>query len=118
MASTDERGIWETFLRRPGDLKEGEETVLVLRTLNPGRKKYGMRHVVAIVSRNPADLAEMDSLQVRTVVGVRLTEPCGVKILRDLPIELPGQPYHDFFAALKRAAENDQNSQQIQAGQK
>lgn len=105
MASTNERKSWETFVRRPGELKEGAELPLVLRDLNPGRKKYQMRHVVAKVSRKPEELAQMDRLQVRTVVGVLLPESWGVKILRDLPIELPGEPYHDFFTALRNATQ-------------
>lgn len=104
MASTDKGKIWETFVRRPTDLKEGVETPLVLRDLNPGCQKYGMRHVVAIVSQKKEELLEMDVLQVRTVVGVLLPEPRGIRILRELPIELPGQPYRDFFEALRAAA--------------
>jgi hypothetical protein len=46
----------------------------------------------------------MDALFVRTVVGVLLPETWGITILRDLPIEVPGKPYHDFFASLKAAA--------------
>jgi hypothetical protein len=104
MASTAERRIWETFVRRPTDLKEGVETPLVLRNLNAGRQKYGMRHVVAIVSQKKEELPEMDVLRVRTVVGVLLPEPRGIRILRELPVELPGQPYRDFFEALRTAA--------------
>jgi hypothetical protein len=104
MASTNERKSWETFVRRPGDIKEGVEIALVLRDLTPGRKKYGMRHVVAILSRNPQDLSKTDTLYVRTVVGVRLPDTWGVKIVRELPIEIPGRPYKDFFAALNTAA--------------
>lgn len=104
MASTNERRSWETFVRRPTDLREGVELPLALRDLNPGRKKYSMRHVMATVSRNPKDLPQMDTLSVRTVVGVLLPEIWGITILRDLPIELPGKPYHDFFASLKAAA--------------
>jgi len=109
MASTSKRKIWETFLRRAGDLKVGVEVPLVLRDLNPGRKKYEMRHVVAIVSGQP-DVPDSDELRVRTVVGVLLPERWSIKTLRDLPIELPGQPYQDFFAALKKAAEKDGES--------
>lgn len=90
-------------MRRPSDLKEGMEIPLVLRDLNPGRKKYGMRHVLAIISRQ-ADAPDSDELQVRTVVGVLLPERWSIKILRDLPIELPGRPYQDFFMALRAAA--------------
>ncbi len=46
----------------------------------------------------------MDTLQVRTVVGVLLPEPFGVRIIRDLPIEISGIPYRDFFQALEAAA--------------
>ena len=103
MASTSERRTWETFVRKPSELKEGVELPLVLRDLSPGRKKYSMRHVVATLSRDPQDFPQMDSLYVRTVVGVRLPETWWINILRYLPIELPGKPYHDFFASLNDA---------------
>jgi hypothetical protein len=102
MASKTEKQVWETFVRRPGDLKEGDEIPMVLRDLTPGRKKYRMRHVVTTVRRNAEEA--MDLLRVRTVVGVQLPETWGVKIVRDLPIELQGQPYRDFYQALKAAA--------------
>jgi hypothetical protein len=104
MASKSEKGIWETFVRRPGDFKEGVEIPMVLRDLGPGRKKYQMRHVIAVVSQQTPETAEIDELRIRTVVGVLLPETYAIKILRDLPIELPGVPYHDFYDALKRAA--------------
>jgi hypothetical protein len=104
MALKTEKQIWETFVRRPGDLKEGVEAPLVIRDLCQGRKKYRMRHVIAVLSRNAHDGAEMDLLRVRTVVGVLLNESWGIKIIRELPIELPGKPYQDFYQALKTAS--------------
>ncbi len=104
MASKNERRIWETFVRRPGDLKEGVETPMVLRDLRPGRKKYQMRHVVAVVSRQTSEAAGLDELRIRTVVGVLLPETYAINILRDLPMEIPGTPYRDFYEALRRAA--------------
>lgn len=104
MVSKIEKQTWETFLRYPSDLNEGVETPLVLRDLSPGRKKYQMRHVIAVVSRKAKDMALMDRLQVRTVVGILLAESWGVQIIRELPIELPGRPYHDFYDALRKAA--------------
>jgi len=104
MASKTEKQTWETFVRRPGDLKEAIEMPMVLRDLTPGKRKYQMRHVVAAVSRKPGDMASMDILHVRTVVGVLLNETWGVSILKDLPVELPGRPYHDFYEALRKAA--------------
>jgi hypothetical protein len=49
-------------------------------------------------------MASMDILRVRTVVGVLLSETWGIRILKDLPTELPGRPYHDFFEALRKAS--------------
>jgi len=89
-------------VRRPGDLKEGLEMPMVLRDLTPGKKKYQMRHVVAFLRRDPLD--NEDLLRVRTVVGVLLPETWGVRIVRELPAELPGRPYHDFYDALRNAA--------------
>jgi len=77
---------------------------MVLRDLRPGRKKYRMRHVIAVVSRQTPETAGTDELRIRTVVGVQLPESYAINILRDLPMELPGIPYHDFYQALKRAA--------------
>jgi hypothetical protein len=104
MASKTERQLWETFVRRPGDLKEGDEIPMVLRDLTPGRKKYRMRHVIALLRRDPEQT--MDLLRVRTVVGVQLPETWGVRIIRDLPIELAGKPYRDFYEALRATAKN------------
>ncbi|MDP6559480.1 MAG: phenylphosphate carboxylase subunit gamma [Candidatus Binatia bacterium] len=105
MASSSERQVWETFVRRLGELKEGIEIALVLRDLTPGPKKYQMRHVVAVVNRDPSEMDLMHTLKVRTVVGVLLPDSWGVKVVRDLPIELDGKPYGDFYQALKAAVD-------------
>ena len=102
MALKTEQQTWETFVRRPGDLKEGLEMPMVLRDLTPGRGKYQMRHVVVLLRRDPVE--SEDLLRVRTVVGVLLPETWGVRIVRELPVELPGRPYHDFYDALRNAA--------------
>lgn len=104
MDSKSEQQTWETFVRRPGDLRDGVEMPMVLRDLTSGKKKYQMRHVIAVVSRKPDDMASMEILRVRTVVGVLLSDMWGVRILKDLPTELPGRPYHDFYEALRKAA--------------
>lgn len=104
MASKTENQVWETFIRHPGDLKEDTEMPMVLRDLSPGRKKYQMRHVVAVVTRNAEKMAATDRLRIRTIVGVLLPETWSVKIIRDLPVELPGQPYHNFYEALAKVA--------------
>ena len=101
MASSNEPA-WDTFMRRPGDLKCGGEAPLVLRDLRPGRGKYGLRHVVGIVREGDGP---GDRLLVRTVVGVVLPGSYTVEIVRELPQEIAGTPYQDFYGALQRAAE-------------
>jgi len=101
------RQSWETFLRQPEDLEllaGGGEVALVIRDLTPGRRKYEMRHVVAVLTRDPKDMASMEELRVRTVVGVLLPERWGMRIVRELPVEIPGTPYKDFFESLRAAA--------------
>jgi hypothetical protein len=48
-------------------------------------------------------LGEGDTLWVRTPVGVRLSSPYAMRIVRELPSELPGVGYHDVFEALRIA---------------
>jgi len=102
MALNVKEPAWDTFVRRPGDLRCGIETPLVLRDLTPGRAKYGLRHVVGIVHEGDG---AGDRLVVRTVVGVVLPGSYTVEVVRVMPQEIPGAPYRDFYAALGLAAE-------------
>lgn len=97
--------LWETFVRRPDELQEGVEIPMMIRDLTPGPRKYGVRHVVAQISRSPGALSDSEPLWVRSTVGVRLDQPWAIKVLRELPLELPGEPYRDFYEALRRAGE-------------
>lgn len=101
MASSSDAPVWDTFVRRPGDIRYGEESPLVLRDLRPGRGKYGIRHVVGIVREGGGG----EGLVIRTVVGVELPGCYTVEIVREMPQEIAGTPYRDFYAALRRAAE-------------
>lgn len=92
----------ETFVRDVADLRPGEEIGLALRDLRPGRGKYLARHVVAVVTREPAPGAE--PLRVRSSVGNVIPGAWYVRVVRPLPQRLPGQPYTDAYEALRRAA--------------
>jgi hypothetical protein len=100
----DTRREWETFVRSAEQLKEGAPIPLVLVDLTPGPQKYALRHVVALIDQRPDAFPDGHTLWVRTPVGVRLPSPYAMRIVRDLPAELPGVPYHDVFEALKQAA--------------
>ena len=104
MRSAAGQQVWETFIRSPEELQEGAEISLIIRDLTPGRRKYQVRHVVARVSHRPKGIANDEMLWVRTTVGVQLDQPWTIKILRELPLELPGQPYRNVYDALKKAA--------------
>lgn len=104
MSAINARQVWETFVRSPAQLKENAEIPLIVRDLTPGRMKYRVRHVVARISAAPQAIADGDTLWVRTTVGVRLEHSWTIKVVRELPLELPGVPYRDVYEALKNAA--------------
>lgn len=95
---------FETFVRDLSDLREGEETGLVLRDLAPGRRKYLARNVVGVVTSDPVPGSE--PLRVRSAVGNVLPGERYVRVLRPLPQRLPGRPYGDVHEALHRALED------------
>jgi hypothetical protein len=95
---------WETFVRSPDQLKEGVPIPVVLVDLTAGPRKYSLRHAVVIIDRRQEALPDGDVLWVRTPVGVRLSAPYAMRIVRELPSELPGVGYRDAFEALRVAA--------------
>jgi len=95
---------WETFVRSRDQLKEGVEIPLILVDLAPGLRKYSLRHAVVVIDRRRDALPDGDVLWVRTPVGVKLSTPYAMRIVRELPSELPGVGYRDAFEALRVAA--------------
>ena len=92
---------YETFVRDRTKILSGDEVVLTLRDLSPGRKKYRGVNVRAMVSRVPRQGEPL--LWIRSVVGLRDPEPCSVRIVKELPDTFLATPYSDFFEALARA---------------
>ena len=95
---------WETFVRSREQLQEGVPIPLILVDLTPGPRKYALRHAVVVIDRRQEATAGGDVLWVRTPVGVRLSAPYAMRIVRELPSELPGVGYRDVFEALRVAA--------------
>lgn len=95
---------WETFVRSPDQLEEGVPIPIVLVDLAPGPRKYALRHAVVIIDRLQDGSPGGDVLWVRTPVGVKLSSPYAMRIVRELPSELPGVGYRDAFEALRVAA--------------
>jgi len=96
--------VWETFVRTPDQLREGAPVAMVLIDLAPGPRKYALRHAVVIVDRRQDAWPDADVLWVRTPVGVKLPTPYALRVVRELPSELPGVGYRDAFEALRAAS--------------
>ncbi len=92
---------YETFVRDREHVVSGGEVVLTLRDLTPGRKKYRGVNVRAVVSQKPVTGEPL--LWLRSVVGIRESEPCSVRIIEELPEVFAAAPYSDFFAVMKAA---------------
>lgn len=91
---------YESFVRDRAHAVSGQEVVLSLRDLTPGRKKYRGLNVRGVVSQPPKPGEPL--LWIRSVVGVRESEPCSIRIIEELPEVIPGAPYTGFFEALKK----------------
>lgn len=92
---------YETFVRNPARVLAGNEVVLTLRDLTPGRKKYKGINVRAVVSQPPK--AGEPALWIRSVVGVKDPTPRSVRIVEQLPEVFKAEPYSDFFDAMEKA---------------
>lgn len=91
---------YETFVRNVEKVVSGRVVVLTLRELAPGRKKYRGVNVRAVVSRPPKSGEPV--LWLRSIVGVKDSAPCSVRIVEELPPALAAEPYSDLFDAMER----------------
>jgi|SRR5208282_6248349 hypothetical protein len=92
---------YETFVRDRSRILSGREVVLTLRDLSPGRKKYRGVNVRAVVSRPPQSGEPV--LWIRSVVGLKDSKPCSVRIIEELPEAFAAEPYSDFFDVMEKA---------------
>jgi hypothetical protein len=91
---------YQTFVRQFRDLKEGKQE-LFIKDLTAGPRKYDTKHVLAEVSSNPERMSDGDILRIRSESGTLLPQPWGIKILKELPESVPGQPWEDVFKAMR-----------------
>jgi hypothetical protein len=80
-----------TWLENADEIQGPRELDLVIRSMEPGRYKYGARHVRAIIS--PAAISEADILWVRRANGVLLPEPWSIKVIKELDDFFVERPY-------------------------
>ena len=92
---------YQTFVRQFKDLREGKREIFI-KDLTPGPRKYDTKHVLAEISSDPGKMTDGDILRIRSESGILQTQPWGIKILKELPESVPGQPWEDVFKAIEK----------------
>jgi hypothetical protein len=93
---------YQTFVRQFKDLKEGRQELFV-KDLTSGPQKYDTKHVLAEISSHPEKMTDGDILRIRSESGILLPQVWGIKILKELPESVPGQPWEDVFKAMGKS---------------
>lgn len=76
---------YETFVDRVEQLPLGKETDLEIRSLEPGKHKYEVKMVRAILAREAKDLKGSDILKLRLPLGEPAPGNWAIKVLKELP---------------------------------
>ena len=73
-----------TIIPSVNDLSDGKECDLLVKDLNPGRRKYETRFVRAKVASSLAKLPDSDVLWIRNYLGYLHPKPWAIKITKEL----------------------------------
>ena len=72
---------YDTYIDREDSISDGVELELTVRDLTPGRYKYEMKRVKAVISKSADKLPEADKLWLRYPMGDLYPDPWFIKIL-------------------------------------
>ncbi len=75
---------YDTFVDDPDQLPEGKEIQLEVRSLAPGKHKYEVKVVRAVLARDEKALKGADVLKLRLPLGEPVGAPMAIKIVREL----------------------------------
>ena len=75
---------YDTFVDSTNNLEEGNEIDIVVRDLSPGRYKYEMKRVRAVVSKSPDSISSPDRLLLRYPMGELYSDPWYIKVISEL----------------------------------
>jgi len=87
---------YQTFIADQQDIPEAKETVLVIKDLTSGPRKYDALRVKAIIHKSGKLQPDEDELLVRSEVGVLQDYQWRMRILEKLPDLVPIPPYSDY----------------------
>jgi hypothetical protein len=95
---------WVIFVSRMEDLIDDEESVLTIRDLSPGPRKYNAKVVKARVSSEPETIPDGDVLWVRSWIGHLHPKPWAIKIIEEVGPYIQGVPHGETLSVIKNSS--------------
>jgi hypothetical protein len=95
---------WVIFVSRMEDLAEDKESVLTIRDLTPGPRKYNAKVVKALVSSKPETIPDADVLWVRSWIGHLHPRPLAIKIMEEVGDYIPGIPHGETLSVIRNSS--------------
>ncbi len=92
---------WVIFVSQMEDLADDKESVLTIRDLSPGPRKYNAKVVRARVSSRPETIPDGDVLWVRSWIGHLHPKPWGIKIIEEVGDYIPGIPHGETLSVIR-----------------
>jgi hypothetical protein len=86
------------------DLADDKESVLTIRDLSPGPRKYNAKVVKARVSSRPESIPGADILWVRSWIGHLHPEPWAIEIIDEVGDYIPGVPHGETLSVIKNSS--------------
>jgi hypothetical protein len=91
---------WVIFVSRMEDLADDRESVLTIRDLSPGPRKYNAKVVRARVSSMPENIPDGEVLWVRSWIGHLHPEPWAIRIIEEVGDYIPGIPHGETLSVI------------------
>ena len=92
---------WVIFVSQMEDLADDKESVLTIRDLSPGPRKYNAKVVRARVSSRSETIPDGDVLWVRSWIGHLHPKPWGIKIIEEVGDYIPGIPHGETLSVIR-----------------
>lgn len=95
---------WVIFVSRMEDLADDNESVLTIRDLSPGPRKYNAKVVKARISSRPETIPDADVLWVRSWIGHLHPKPWAIKIIEEVGDYIPGIPHGETLSVIRNSS--------------
>ena len=95
---------WVIFVSRMEDLADDKESVLTIRDLSPGPRKYNAKVVKARISSRPENIPDGDVLWVRSWIGHLHPKPWAIKIIEEVGPYIPGTPHGETLSVIRNSS--------------